>query len=159
MAALEHAQSAGPEGHDKIGAVISVDEVARQALEIAQDVNLDELDALVGHKPLLRIDALDAGYGQMEILHEFNLALGVPDAGREHSCTNSFCSIMQPKSAGKETIPVAYLDHIPPAKSKGGQGSCKRCCPRVQIILGVSDDSWFPRSPGRHMITDQFLLG
>lgn len=89
MAAPGHGQSI-----DGIDAVISVDEVARQALEIAQDVGLDELDALVGHKPLLRIDALNAGYGQMEILHEFNLRVG---RGQ------SLC-LIGPNGAGKSTV-------------------------------------------------------
>lgn len=94
MAAFEHAQSAGPQDHDGIGAVISVDEVARQALEIAEDVGLDELDAMVSNKPLLRIDALDAGYGQMEILHGFNLRVG---RGQ------SLC-LIGPNGAGKSTV-------------------------------------------------------
>ena len=77
-----------------VGAVISVDEVARQALEIAQDVSLAQLDALACHKPHLRIDGLNAGYGQMEILHEFNLRVG---------CGQSLC-LIGPNGAGKSTV-------------------------------------------------------
>jgi branched-chain amino acid transport system ATP-binding protein len=74
--------------------VISVEEVARQALEIAQEVSVDELDALAGHAPHLRIDDLYAGYGQMEILHGFNLRVGR---------SQSIC-LIGPNGAGKSTV-------------------------------------------------------
>jgi len=80
--------------HGGINAVISVDEVARQALEIIQDISVIQLDALAGHKPHLRIEALNAGYGQMEILHEFNLRVG---RGQ------SLC-LIGPNGAGKSTV-------------------------------------------------------
>lgn len=93
MVASKQAQTAG--GYQGgVGAVISVDEVTRQALEIARDVGVDQLDALAGHKPHLRIDDLDAGYGQMEILHGFNLR-----AGRGQS----LC-LIGPNGAGKSTV-------------------------------------------------------
>jgi branched-chain amino acid transport system ATP-binding protein len=80
--------------HGGVGAVISVEEVARQALEIAREVSVDHLDALAGNKPHLRIDELNAGYGQMEILHDFNLRVG---------CGQSLC-LIGPNGAGKSTV-------------------------------------------------------
>jgi branched-chain amino acid transport system ATP-binding protein len=93
MTASEGAQVAG-NYQGGVGAVISVDEVARQALEISREISLEQLDALAGPKPRLRIDALNAGYGQMEILHEFNLRVG-------HG--QSLC-LIGPNGAGKSTV-------------------------------------------------------
>ena len=95
MAALEPAKTgAGGGYHGGVETVISVDEVARQALAIAQDVSVDQLDALAHHKPHLRIDDLNAGYGQMEILHGFNLRVGR---------SQSLC-LIGPNGAGKSTV-------------------------------------------------------
>ena len=80
--------------HGGVGAVISVEEVTRQALEIAREVSVEQLDALAGNKPHLRIERLNAGYGQMEILHDFNLRVG---RGQ------SLCMI-GPNGAGKSTV-------------------------------------------------------
>jgi branched-chain amino acid transport system ATP-binding protein len=77
-----------------VDTVISVDEVTRQALAIAQEVNIDQLDALAGHAPHLRIDELHAGYGQMKILHGFNLRVGR---------SQSVC-LIGPNGAGKSTV-------------------------------------------------------
>jgi branched-chain amino acid transport system ATP-binding protein len=77
-----------------IDTVISVDEVARQAQAIAQDVSLAELDALAGNAPQLRIDNLRAGYGRMQILHDFNLRIGRKQ---------SLC-LIGPNGAGKSTV-------------------------------------------------------
>jgi branched-chain amino acid transport system ATP-binding protein len=80
--------------HGGIGTVISVDEVARQALAIAQDVHVEDLDALAGPQPHLRIDGLNAGYGRMEILHNLSLRVG---RGQ------SLC-LIGPNGAGKSTV-------------------------------------------------------
>jgi branched-chain amino acid transport system ATP-binding protein len=77
-----------------IETVISVDEVARQAEAIAQNVTLAELDALAGNAPQLRIDDLRAGYGRMEILHGFSLRVGRKQ---------SLC-LIGPNGAGKSTV-------------------------------------------------------
>jgi branched-chain amino acid transport system ATP-binding protein len=80
--------------HGGVGPAISVEEVARQALAIAREVGVDELDALAGNDPHLRIDDLRAGYGQMEILHGLNLRVG-------HG--QSLC-LIGPNGAGKSTV-------------------------------------------------------
>jgi branched-chain amino acid transport system ATP-binding protein len=77
-----------------IDTVISVDEVARQAQAIAQNVSLADLDALAGDALHLRIDNLRAGYGRMQILHDFNLRIGRKQA---------LC-LIGPNGAGKSTV-------------------------------------------------------
>ena len=57
-------------------------------------MSVEQLDALAGNKPHLRIDGLNAGYGQMEILHDFNLRVG---RGQ------SLC-LIGPNGAGKSTV-------------------------------------------------------
>jgi branched-chain amino acid transport system ATP-binding protein len=94
MAGSGHTHASGGGYHGGVGAVISVEEVTRQALEIAREVSVEQLDALAGNKPHLRIDGLNAGYGQMEILQDFNLRVG---RGQ------SLCMI-GPNGAGKSTV-------------------------------------------------------
>jgi branched-chain amino acid transport system ATP-binding protein len=94
MASSGHTHASGGGFHGGVGAIISVEEVARQALEIAREVSVEQLDALAGNKPHLRIDGLNAGYGQMEILHDFNLRVG---RGQ------SLC-LIGPNGAGKSTV-------------------------------------------------------
>ena len=87
-------QPAGAGYQGGVAPAISVDEVARQALAIARDIDVEELDALTGHKPHLRIDDLHAGYGQMEILHGISLRV----ARRQSLC------LIGPNGAGKSTV-------------------------------------------------------
>lgn len=93
MASSGHTHATGGY-HGGVGAIISVEEVTRQALEIAREVDVEQLDALAGNNPHLRIDGLNAGYGQMEILHDFNLRVG---RGQ------SLC-LIGPNGAGKSTV-------------------------------------------------------
>ena len=94
MASAGHTYSSDGGYHGGVGAIISVEEVTRQALEIAREVSVEQLDALAGNNPHLRIDGLNAGYGQMEILHDFNLRVG---RGQ------SLC-LIGPNGAGKSTV-------------------------------------------------------
>jgi branched-chain amino acid transport system ATP-binding protein len=87
-------ETAGGGYHGGVAPAISVEEVARQALEIARDVPVEELDALAGNDPHLHIDDLHAGYGQMEILHGLNLRI----ARRQSLC------LIGPNGAGKSTV-------------------------------------------------------
>jgi branched-chain amino acid transport system ATP-binding protein len=77
-----------------VAPAISVEDVNRQALALARDIGIGELDALAGHKPHLRIDDLHAGYGQMEILHGFSLRV---------ARGQSLC-LIGPNGAGKSTV-------------------------------------------------------
>jgi len=81
-------------GAGSVDAVISVDEVTRQAAAIAEQVSVKDLDQLAGPDPFVTIDSLNAGYGKMQILHNFNLRVGA----RQSLC------LIGPNGAGKSTI-------------------------------------------------------
>jgi branched-chain amino acid transport system ATP-binding protein len=81
-------------GAGGVEAVISVDEVTRQAAAIAEEISLDKLNALAGNEPYVTIEDLHAGYGKMEILHGINLRVG-------HK--QSLC-LIGPNGAGKSTV-------------------------------------------------------
>lgn len=81
-------------GHGEVDTVISVDEVARQAAQISERISIEELDDLAGNRPFVSIENLCAGYGKMEILHNFNLRVG----RRQSLC------LIGPNGAGKSTI-------------------------------------------------------
>jgi len=95
MAATEQRRPAPGLGyHGGVDTVISVDDVARRARAIARVVRPEQLDALAGPDRVLQIDDLRAGYGQMEILHGFNLRVGRGQA---------LC-LIGPNGAGKSTV-------------------------------------------------------
>ena len=78
-----------------VDTVMSVDDVAREAEGLSADApTLEQLSALTPGDPYLSIDGLVAGYGKMEIIHEFDLRVG---AGQ------SLC-LIGPNGAGKSTI-------------------------------------------------------
>ncbi|MDC1135989.1 ABC transporter ATP-binding protein [Alphaproteobacteria bacterium] len=74
---------------------MSVDQVAKEAASIAANAPTHkELLKLASNEPLLTIDNLRAGYGKMEILHEFSLEVGKGQ---------SLC-LIGPNGAGKSTV-------------------------------------------------------
>ncbi|MFQ5774415.1 MAG: ABC transporter ATP-binding protein [Kiloniellaceae bacterium] len=76
-------------------AVISVDDVAREAERIVREgPSRERIAELAGHDPYLVIDGLRAGYGQMEILHNLDLQV----ARRQSLC------LIGPNGAGKSTV-------------------------------------------------------
>jgi len=81
-------------GSGGVDAVISVEEVTRQAAAIAEDINVADLDALAGNNAHVSINNLNAGYGKMQILHDLNLRVGKQQ---------SLC-LIGPNGAGKSTI-------------------------------------------------------
>lgn len=81
-------------GGGNVDAVISVDEVTRQAAAIAEEISIDQLDALAGNDAFVSIENLHAGYGQMEILHDVSLRVGK----RQSLC------LIGPNGAGKSTV-------------------------------------------------------
>jgi branched-chain amino acid transport system ATP-binding protein len=82
-------------GQGDVETVISVEDVDKQAGALKQgDLTTDYLDALTNNKPHLSIDKLKAGYGEMEILHDFDLRIGKGQ---------SLC-LIGPNGAGKSTI-------------------------------------------------------
>jgi branched-chain amino acid transport system ATP-binding protein len=81
-------------GEGGVDSVISVEEVTRRVAEIAEEITVDRLDALVTGDPFVSIENLTAGYGKMEILHDINLRVGKKQ---------SLC-LIGPNGAGKSTI-------------------------------------------------------
>ena len=82
-------------GLGSVNTVLSVDQVAEQAKNLSADIpSREKLQGLVSGETLLSIDGLDAGYGKMQIIHGFDLAIG---SGQ------SLC-LIGPNGAGKSTI-------------------------------------------------------
>ena len=82
-------------GFGEVESVISVDDVAREAEKLAQEgPSRAELDALASGEMILTLRGLVAGYGKMEVLHGFDLAVG---RGQ------SIC-LIGPNGAGKSTV-------------------------------------------------------
>ena len=61
---------------------------------MATTISVDDLAGLVGGDPFVKIEGLKAGYGKMEILHDFNLQVAKGQ---------SLC-LIGPNGAGKSTI-------------------------------------------------------
>ncbi len=75
--------------------VISVEDVNRQAAALAKEgVSAERVAALANNDPYLTIENLRAGYGKMEILHDFNLQVAKGQ---------SLC-LIGPNGAGKSTV-------------------------------------------------------
>ena len=75
-------------------AVISVDEVTEQAKKLGDGVPVERIAELADNAPFVSIRDLRAGYGKMEILHNFNMQVGR---------AQSVC-LIGPNGAGKSTV-------------------------------------------------------
>ena len=78
----------------KVDTVISVDEVQDESEKIRSKILNEELLKLSNQSKYLEIKDLNAGYGKMQILHNFNLTI---DRGQ------SLC-LIGPNGAGKSTV-------------------------------------------------------
>ncbi len=125
--------------------VISVEDVTRQVAAIAQTVTTDDVAALAEGEPYVQIDALRAGYGRMEILHDFDLQVG---RGQ------SLC-LIGPNGAGKSTVlhAVFGFSRVFSGTIRVGQGegrqditrmSSNEKLKRVGIAYILQDKSVFP---------------
>ena len=82
-------------GGGSVDVVMSVDQVAKEAASIAANApTVTQLDKMVEGDAFLTIDSLRAGYGKMEILHEFSRRVGKGQ---------SLC-LIGPNGAGKSTV-------------------------------------------------------
>ncbi|MDH4294129.1 MAG: ABC transporter ATP-binding protein [Betaproteobacteria bacterium] len=77
-----------------VDVVMSVEQVNREAAKLGENVTREQIAALAGNKPFVDIEGLSAGYGKMEVLHDFNLQVG---RGQ------SLC-LIGPNGAGKSTV-------------------------------------------------------
>ena len=89
-----HAKKARGHLAGKPDTVISVEEVTRQAQRMAEGVTPERVAKLARNAPYVKIENLRAGYGKMEILHDFNLQV---------SKKQSLC-LIGPNGAGKSTV-------------------------------------------------------
>ena len=91
----QKAKSVSGYGTGSVETVISVDAVTREVARISEGVpKAEALSDLAGNDSFLMIDELRAGYGQMEILHDFNLRVAK---------SQSLC-LIGPNGAGKSTV-------------------------------------------------------
>jgi len=120
MADTEQTQKDKATGYHDIDteSVISVEEVTRQAKAMAVNVPLEQIADLAKNEPYVKIENLNAGYGQMEILHNFNLQV----ARKQSLC------LIGPNGAGKSTIlhSIFGFTNIFSGKILVGDGDDKR---------------------------------
>ena len=81
-------------GEGKTDTVVSVDEVLKESEKIKAKVSNENLLSLSNNSKFLEINGLQAGYGKMQILHNFNLFIGKGQ---------SLC-LIGPNGAGKSTV-------------------------------------------------------
>ena len=82
-------------GGGGVDVVMSVDQVAKEAASMSASApSVEKLEGLVDGGPYLTINNLRAGYGKMEILHDFSLQIGKGQ---------SLC-LIGPNGAGKSTV-------------------------------------------------------
>jgi len=132
----------GDLGLDDFGTVLSVDEVAHEAGKLAAEApSRQRLSSLVGKEPLLTIEGLRAGYGKMQILHEFDLQVGAEQ---------SLC-IIGPNGAGKSTVlhSIYGFTNIMGGNIKMGGSDITGMSPnqklkRAGIAYILQDNSVFP---------------
>ena len=126
-------------------AVISVEEVTRQAQAIAVGAPPEQIAALAKNAPFVTIDSLKAGYGKMEILHDFNLQVA----------RNQSLCLIGPNGAGKSTVlhSIFGFTNIFSGQIKVGEGDTQQDITRLSssdklrhagIAYILQDKSVFP---------------
>jgi branched-chain amino acid transport system ATP-binding protein len=143
----------GGHGLNDFDTVLSVDEVAHEAEKLAAEApSRQRLSELVGKEALLTIEGLRAGYGKMEVLHEFDLQVGVEQ---------SLC-IIGPNGAGKSTVlhSIYGFTNIMAGDIKMGGSDITRMSPneklkRAGIAYILQDNSVFPDMT----VEENMLLG
>jgi branched-chain amino acid transport system ATP-binding protein len=134
-------------------AVLSVDEVAQEAGRLAAEApNRRRLSELVGKEALLTIEGLRAGYGKMQILHDFDLQVGAKQ---------SLC-IIGPNGAGKSTVlhSIYGFTKIMGGNIKMAGSDITRLSPnqklkRAGIAYILQDNSVFPEMT----VEENILMG
>lgn len=125
-----------------VDVVMSVDAVAEEAARIAADApDAAALRALAGGEPYVEISDLRAGYGKMEILHEFSLSV---------ARGQSLC-LIGPNGAGKSTVlhSIFGFTNIYGGKIMSGGSDVTRLKPNEKlrqagIAYILQDNSVFP---------------
>jgi branched-chain amino acid transport system ATP-binding protein len=144
MAAAPEARAGGYHV-GSVDTVISVDEVARQAERLRVDIGGEELRKLAQGRPFVSIEGLRAGYGNMEILHDFTL----------HVAKGQSLCLIGPNGAGKSTVlhSIFGFTRIMGGSIKVGEGAGARDVTRMpadhklkdaRIAYILQDKSVFP---------------
>jgi branched-chain amino acid transport system ATP-binding protein len=128
-----------------VDVVMSVEEVNRQAAKLSSGVTRDQVAALARHDPYVTIEGLSAGYGKMEILHDFDLQV---------ARGQSLC-LIGPNGAGKSTVlhSIYGFTNIFSGRILVGSGAAQRDITRLSanqklsqagIAYILQDKSVFP---------------
>jgi branched-chain amino acid transport system ATP-binding protein len=128
-----------------VDTVISVEDVVREAEKLGDGVGLDDIARFARNDPFVSIEDLRAGYGKMEILHDFNLQVAKGQ---------SLC-LIGPNGAGKSTVlhSIFGFTHIFSGHIRVGEGSNKTDITRLTsnnklkqagIAYILQDKSVFP---------------
>jgi branched-chain amino acid transport system ATP-binding protein len=101
-----------------VDTVISVEDVARQAEDLRVEIGGEQVVALARGTPFVSIEGLRAGYGNMEVLHNFTL----------HVAKGQSLCLIGPNGAGKSTVlhSVFGFTRIFGGKIFVGEGSARR---------------------------------
>jgi branched-chain amino acid transport system ATP-binding protein len=141
--------------------VLSVDEVAREAEALREEIPEARLMALARGDPVLSIRGLRAGYGNMEILHGFNL----------HLARGQSLCLIGPNGAGKSTVlhSVFGFTRIFAGEVLTGPPGARRDITRLtperklkeaRIAYILQDKSVFPEmTVEENLLMGGFLLG
>ena len=140
-------------GTGGVDVVMSVDQVAKEAASIAAAApKVAELEKLAGDDVLLTISDLCAGYGKMQILHDFSLRVG---RGQ------SLC-LIGPNGAGKSTVlhSIFGFTNIFSGSIKIGDKDVTRLTPsqklsQAGIAYILQDKSVFPQMT----VEENLLMG
>ena len=144
-------------GLGSVDTVISVDHVAEQASHLIENAPTpDDLVKLANNEPLLRIDNLVAGYGKMEILHGFSLAVAKGQ---------SLC-LIGPNGAGKSTVlhSIYGFTDIRSGSISKEENNITRSTPnqklkQARIAYILQDNSVFPdMTVEENLLMGAFLL-
>jgi branched-chain amino acid transport system ATP-binding protein len=144
-------------GLGSVDTVISVDHVAEQASQLIENApKPEDLVRLANNEPLLRIDNLVAGYGKMEILHSFNLAVAKGQ---------SLC-LIGPNGAGKSTVlhSIYGFTDIRSGSIRKEENDITRLTPnqklkQARIAYILQDNSVFPdMTVEENLLMGAFLL-
>ncbi len=143
-----------------VDTVLSVDEVAREAEKLREAVPEERLVALARGEPFVSIRGLRAGYGNMEILHDFTL----------HVARGQSLCLIGPNGAGKSTVlhSVYGFTRIFGGSIVVGDGSARRDITRLtperklkeaRVAYILQDKSVFPgMTVEENLLMGGFLL-
>jgi branched-chain amino acid transport system ATP-binding protein len=136
---------------------ISVEEAARDAERMRVEVTPNQLAALARFEPFVSIEHLRAGYGNMEVLHDFTL----------HVARGQSLCLIGPNGAGKSTVlhSVFGFTHIFGGRILVGGADVTRLSPERKLAsTGIAyilqDKSVFPQmTVEENLLMGGYLLG